>query len=276
MAQSRRWCFTLNNYNDSDVACIEGLERTYICMGKEIGESGTKHLQGYIVFPRKMRLGGCKKCIPKAHWEITRGTHEEAANYCKKENDFYESGKYQEKQEIFWAEVRNLIRTGDMEKLGDEYPQLWCVYGDKWENRVEWEHEKNIEPDNLWIHGDSGCGKTRWVLETYPDAFHFSYKQGWWNGYRGQETVLMDDFDPYFKAAQMHDFKRWWDRYEFPARIKGCADKMIRPKRFIITSNHTIEDCFGKYDKDYAAIVRRFKVKNMSPCKNPWSNCNAH
>jgi len=268
--QSRRWCWTLNNYGDDIADVLEQIDATYMVFGRECGESGTKHLQGYFVLPRKKQLGGVKKLIPGAHFEIARGTHKEASDYCKKDGDFLERGTYEESQKVVWSEIRDLIKKGDMDTIADKYPREWCMYGDKWAKRVEWVHEKNIDPDNLWIYGPSGCGKTRWVLETYPDVYHFQYKKGWWDSYRGQEVVLIDDFDPYFKPAMIHDFKRWWDRYEFPVSIKGCADKMIRPKRFIVTSNHSIEECFGRYEKDYPAIARRFSVKDMNTYITPF------
>jgi hypothetical protein len=47
------WCFTLNNYTDEDIFEINSLiefnsNMNYLCYGKEIGESGTIHLQGYF------------------------------------------------------------------------------------------------------------------------------------------------------------------------------------------------------------------------------------
>ena len=47
----------------------------------------------------------------------------------------------------------------------------------------------------LW--GPSGTGKSRWVAATWPDAFWKAPESKWWDGYSGQETVVLDDFKDY-------------------------------------------------------------------------------
>lgn len=81
--QSKAWCFTLNNYTEEEKAGLDALEDeskrsesgiNYVIYGIEVGESGTRHLQGYIEFSRRVRLSGCRKLLPRAHFERRRGT----------------------------------------------------------------------------------------------------------------------------------------------------------------------------------------------------------
>lgn len=51
-------------------------------------------------------------------------------------------------------------------------------------------------PCGTWIHGLSGTGKTRAVLDAFPGAYPKPRTQ-WWCGYQGERVVLLDDVDIY-------------------------------------------------------------------------------
>ena len=72
-APARKWVFTLNNYTEADIERIKGVLKADACyyavVGKEVGESGTPHLQGFVHFKARIRLTApCKKLHDKAHW----------------------------------------------------------------------------------------------------------------------------------------------------------------------------------------------------------------
>ena len=84
----------LNNYTESDVARFhDAPDRAYVIIGKEVGESGTPYLQGYITFHKNKRLSPVKIIHPRAHWEIARESTDECIKYCSKDGDFHEIGE---------------------------------------------------------------------------------------------------------------------------------------------------------------------------------------
>jgi len=90
VSPSKKWCFTFNNYKESEHEMIINLfssNSSKFIVGKEIGESGTPHLQGYIEWPRKIRpisLG-----LPTAiHWAKARGSRADNLIYCSKDGNF--------------------------------------------------------------------------------------------------------------------------------------------------------------------------------------------
>lgn len=92
-SKSRAWCLTVNNYTEEErQAILHNSRSDYVIVGKETGDSGTPHLQGYIRFPNAVRLSTLKKMFPRAHLEIARGTPEENYKYCSKDGDFEEAG----------------------------------------------------------------------------------------------------------------------------------------------------------------------------------------
>lgn len=92
---SRYWVFTFNNYTEDDVirlsSKIENLD--YIVFGKEIGNSGNKHLQGYCEVKSNKTLKTIKLLLGSEtiHCEETKARNKNhAINYCKKGEQSHE------------------------------------------------------------------------------------------------------------------------------------------------------------------------------------------
>lgn len=85
--RSRAFCFTFNNYNETDVTqLLETLDETaekYIFQ-EETGKEGTPHLQGVIRFKYQRSFESIKKINNKIHWEICRNWIA-SVKYCSKE-----------------------------------------------------------------------------------------------------------------------------------------------------------------------------------------------
>lgn len=97
------WVFTLNNYTEGDKPFVvkksqEGWvtrhlqwkDAGYIHIGYgiEVSSTGTPHLQGTVIFKRPVSFKTLKALSPKAHWEVMRGTIDEAFDYCKKDGNY--------------------------------------------------------------------------------------------------------------------------------------------------------------------------------------------
>lgn len=93
MSRARHWCFTLNNWTASSIVQLESLggEVDYLVYGKEVGASGTPHLQGFVSFRTRVRRNQCIAKIGQAHFTVARHI-DQAIEYCKKDGDFVEIG----------------------------------------------------------------------------------------------------------------------------------------------------------------------------------------
>lgn len=102
----KRWCFTLNNWNDTELNKIinSAVKHSFsYIIGKEVGEQGTPHLQGYINFPKKHSLSAVKKLIEcdRVHLEACKGSEKQNADYCMKDGNYITNIKeYQPKKPL--------------------------------------------------------------------------------------------------------------------------------------------------------------------------------
>jgi len=99
MAQSRRFCFTLNNPTAGESQLLTDLLQSehvkYGIVGRETAATGTPHLQGFVIFDQQKRLNAVKRLIgQRYHLEPAKGTSQQAADYCKKESDYDEYGTF--------------------------------------------------------------------------------------------------------------------------------------------------------------------------------------
>lgn len=115
---SKKWVFTLNNYTVEELealeAIFEGLAEKYV-IGKEIGESGTPHLQGAVIFKKATRpIEACKN--KRIHWEQQKGNDKQAFDYCMKDNNYTGKGvpkplKLIKPDRPYQREILNILDT---------------------------------------------------------------------------------------------------------------------------------------------------------------------
>lgn len=272
MSQSKRWCFTINNYSSAEFTRLQQLDQDivkYLIVGKEVGEQGTPHLQGYAVFFSNYRLSGVKRLISqRGNFRVARGSSEQNRKYCSKEENFFELGVCPEsdggqREKRKWDEIRRAAEKGDFKSIPDDvfirnYVSIRAIAKDNLSQPTDADGTTGI-----WIHGEAGIGKSRYARYNFPDFYDKPINK-WWDGYQQQPHVLIDDFGP-DHAVLGHHLKRWADRYSFPAEIKG-GGLQIRPKKVIVTSQYSIDQIWSDAETR-AALTRRFHVIHLT---TPW------
>jgi len=274
--KSTRWVFTLNNpefpvtYNQSN--------QIYYVYGNEVGESGTPHHQGFIVFDKQKYLTQVKELNDKAHWEIAKGTNKQASDYCKKDGDFVEKGTLPEEPSRLgakankdkWRIINDLAKNGELQLIDEQFPKVWNTSYRNLKS-IKVDHMKPLgnleEPCGVWITGPSGAGKTMKSRTDYPDHY-LKLPNKWWDGYQGEPNVILDDLDRNHAYMGYH-LKIWADRYSHLAETKGSTI-VVRPRKFIVTSQYTIEDIWFNEPETIAALQRRFKVVKIN--SSDWKN----
>lgn len=259
----RAFVFTWNNYDDASEALLSELECRYVTYGREVGENGTPHLQGFVYFTSAKTHAAVRNLLTGCHVEVARAIGA-AIEYCQKDGDFIERGdRPSTPAERGQAEIQRWETSWTASKEGriEEVPadiRLRCYASIK---RVEKDYmARPLRLESvcgIWIYGPSGVGKTHAVFESYPSLYSKNSSK-WWDGYQGEETILFDDADTTHKDWAGRFFKIWADKYPFIADNKGGSIH-IRPKRFVVTSQYTIEQIFPDVETR-EALRRRFTI----------------
>lgn len=262
--QSKSWVFTHNNWSQEDEQRYLDLEKNYLCLGKETGESGTPHLQGFIIFKRAYRLTQLKKLSPKAHWEKAVAT--DAMNYCMKEDyviqDYRTKGKRTDIDDVR-KQVEDGVPMYEIIKTASSYQAI------KFAEKLKQYQPKrrNWKMQVTWIYGPTGSGKTQQAWELLGENAYVKPPGKWWLGYEGQEDVIIDDF----RAHDMcfNEMLRVLDRYPHIVEIKGGHQQLLA-KRVVVTSALPPNRVYaGLTSEDPTQLVRRvdfiIEKKNSEP-----------
>jgi len=270
--RSRRWVYTFNNpTKEIEDAFMAWNLPTWHCFGRELAPStGTPHLQGAFVAKNAVKWSTIVARFPGIWCEPMRGTIEEVVQYCSKSDpDFFEIGerpapkgsKGGEATAKNWELAKQLAIEGNI----DEIPAN--IYVPYYNNilRISTRHQKKLDNltvlDNHWYYGKSGTGKSYAARNEYGDSLYIKNINKWWDGYDGEENVLIDDIDT-THGFMGYFLKIWGDFYFFNAEIKGST-KTIRPRRLIVTSNYHPTQIFTD-ENILQPILRRFKVTRFA------------
>lgn len=264
--KAKHWCWTLNNYSDEDEKKLSSLpdDAVYIVYGREVGESDTPHLQGYVTWRNRKSLGQTKRSLfQRGHYEICRGTPVENRDYCIKGGDFVEYGELPKGKghRTDLNSIRDAIKNGKSElEIADDHFTQWVQY-----RRSFQEYRQLCQPARdpnqirvFVLEGKTGIGKTRFVHEYAGEvgggvwSSHDPHLH-WFDGYDGQQTALLDD---YAGGASYRFLLQLLDRYPLRVPIKGSFVQW-NPINIFITTNVRIESWYP--DEDIAPLRRRLK-----------------
>lgn len=264
---AKHWCFTLNNYSSDDKENLANLFNTndnvvYLVYGEEVGENGTPHLQGYISLRDRKTLATIRQAVStRAHFEVARGSPQQASDYCKKDGAFTEFGQLPagrgSRSDL--ALLVERIRDGASQKEVEvEFPGQFLRY----RTNILASIRERIEPRNwqsqvivLW--GKSGAGKTRTVFDYHAIEDIWVHGSGkWFDGYNGQPVALFDDYTG--SEFKLGFLLKLLDRYPMRVEVKGGFVQWV-PKKIYFTSNKDPKLWYPNVsDEHQAALFRRF------------------
>jgi len=268
----RAWSFTLNNYTPLEYAniIINYHEYKYCVIGREIGEEGTNHIQGYVYFKNPRHFEGVKSILGnRIHLEYSKGNAEQNFKYCTKEGNWAEYGKIPKQgkrtdlEDIKYAILVEELNVKECLGMIKNLQELKFAEGlMKYQDMPE----PDINRQVFWFFGPTGSGKTKEAYELLSSMYGknniwmSSRNLKWWDGYYGQPAIIIDEMRGDF--CTFHELLRIVDIYPFRTETKGSS-LWYRAKTIIITSCFHPNKLF-KTIEDKKQLLRRInKIKEF-------------
>lgn len=253
----RCWFGTVNNFTDQDYEKMKTffVGCTWAICGKEVASTGTPHLQWACTMKNAKTFSAMRTTMSELlgrpiDYIMPTRSKEAAEKYCQKEGDFEEWGK----RPVGERKRTDIIRMNDIiedmkadpdkhvfDHLGDDNGLLIMSHLRALKEYASFNIRMKQVPNKpqfevILCIGASGSGKSRWLAETYPDAFWVTYgasgQPTWFDGYKGEETIVLDDFKG---SMQYTQFLRLCDRYKQDLPVKGSTVPGVHT-RIVLTS----------------------------------------
>lgn len=264
---AKRWVFTINMKSFDSVgeeAVCWGLTGSdgpqgewykykkdieYLHFQEECGDEGTHHLQGIVIFKKEMRLSELKAFHPRAHWEVMRGTPQQADEYTRKAETKVQDGleltigtlperihkKRQEKEEDAEDELENVKvaykRPADIDGAILRTPGFIAAYNALTAD-VLGPYRPNIKI--ITLVGPPGTGKSYAIQKWLPKHGRCIYgNSGCWFQNPTEDVMIFEEFNGQIPLQKM---LLLLDAYPLSLEIKGG----MRPALYttvVITSN---------------------------------------
>lgn len=279
--KTRLWCFTNFDYEDFDYhKVIETTTAEYIIVGLEVAPKTKKlHHQGFIYFTgARSSKKGVANQLGKCHVEPCKGNLDQNTDYCEKDGNVQEWGE-RPKQGFRndLESVKDTIMAGliSVEDLCVENPSLYHQYGrtlNKLEDIALRKKFRTWMTEGVWYYGKTGVGKSHKAFENYAPDTHYVYPNdgGWWDGYVGQPTVIINEFRGGILYSELLDLL---DKYPKTVRRRGREPVPFLAKKIIITSSMPPCDvyCNLAITDNLNQLYRRVEMVHM---EQKWSGGN--
>lgn len=265
------WCGTLQLENE----LFDGQEWLNKLYNNKIIEYGVGqielgshyHFQMYLRINKEVSLAWMKKHInEEAHWEPRKGSTAQARDYCMKEETRV-AGPWEVGCETGMGRRSDLDRAAEMIDEGASLREVAL------ENKAVFIRyhrglaayqaiTKSKGPRDIfecgpevWVFwGTTGTGKSHQAYIRWPDAYRKPTNDKWWDGYRGQETVVFDDFKG--SSMKLQDFQLVIDKYPIDIEVKGGYIP-LSATRYVFTSNKHPSEWYSTDADPDGSVMRR-------------------
>lgn len=248
-------------------------------------DTGYLHWQALVAFTKKTSLKSLKNLFgQQIHAEPSRS--DAADEYVHKDDTYVEGTRFElgtrvpkRNSATDWAMIKSKAMVGDFDAIPPDI--LIRNFGNLKKLRSDYINppfRENIS--SKFFYGKTGSGKTfsAWTEATKlvsdllcvesssggspgttdlhgkcSDVYVKDPNTKWWDGYRGQRCVIIDEFTGLISIGHL---LRWLDRYPTCVETKGSTVE-LHATNFWITSNLSLEECYPLISEEQMKALKR-------------------
>ncbi|AXQ65873.1 MAG: putative viral replication protein [Circoviridae sp.] len=289
--QYRNIVFTVNNYDDNSMVQLrEWGQVSYCVAGKEISETGTPHLQGYVEFKNPVKGSLILKKMPGFHLEprYQKSTSKQTSDYCKKgtlekfewlskgiaaanygRNAVVEEWGTLSLPQGYRTDIHcatTMINEGKtMKEVALASPEVYVKYHvglHAYKSLMT--PERTVAPIVEVYYGLTGCGKTLGAIEMFKGKDYYMWTPAndkWWCGYDGHLYVIIDEFRAQLPMGYMLALL---DRYKINVQRKGGMLPFVATHIILTSPTHPKLWYESTSDDKIDQLLRR--ITNIKHC----------
>lgn len=232
-------------------------------------DTGYLHWQILAYFRKKVTISHVKEIFGDGiHVELTKSKASE--EYVWKEDTRVQGTQFEMGQKSInrnsdtdWQQVWENAKSGNLMAIPDDI-RIRCYHTLK---RIRKDYDEPTLRENVVVHCFWGEPKTGKSHKAWHDATTFGtpYIKGsttkWWDGYQGQDCVIIDEFRG---QIGLEHLLKWFDKWPCSVEEKG-GQMALKATKFWIISNLSPEQWYPGLDEaSLAALRRRMHVTHFT------------
>lgn len=229
--------------------------------------TGNHHLQGYLRFKNPNGWRQVQRSLgdQTAHVEVALGSEKQNEDYCSKDDRIAgpwivgnpaAPGKRND-----LAHLIEMVQDGRNDfEIASEEPVPYARYARHIRDyRTAMQNPTIQDVEVIVIQGPTDIGKTHQANAIDPDLYNVVIPPPggklWWDGYRGQKTVLFDEFTGADQIS-ITDMLKYLDKWKKMREIKG-GFVALTYSRVIICTNHDWISWYPNCSQNQQDALRR-------------------
>lgn len=260
---------------------------TYFCASPEVCPStGAKHLQFFIYFKSAKTIAQAMKWVKKnlgftRPLTVCKGTPADNRRYCGGEAYEHEGKKKDANPEFFevgdlpmkgkrqaLTDTKDAILAGEVtvDELAETDPEMVHQYGRTLDRLEDIRLRKMVRTKmtkGIWYWGPTGVGKSHRAANTPGTQYWVPNDGGWWDGYRQEDVVILNDFRGHIAYGELLQMV---DKWPYAVRRRGRQPMPFTSGTVVVTSSLHPREVYKNLamNDSLAQLERRFEIVELT------------